>query len=200
MPVIVLAITAMLSFSYYLVKVATFNSEKGWGIGVANTVTLVRGIVMLMVLMGFITFPTWVNGSLLIFALILDGIDGYIARRRQESSLIGQYLDVEMDALFVVFLCVLLWKHTHFPVAILFIGSLRYLYLMALIIFVRHEKLEPRRRYASVIAVFLILALIARLLFSAPIFDYLLVVACILVILSFARSMNYQLRNVVAEV
>lgn len=194
-PVIMLPVVAVLSLSVYLVRICKLPSGRRLFLGLANVITLARGALVVVVFLAFTQLPSWLTGLLLLLALILDGIDGFVARRWNEADICGQFLDVEVDALFVLSLCVLLWRYSDVPAPILFIGLLRYLYLLFLAYFVPREKLEPRRRYASIVAVFLLLALIARAVYAAPILDGLLLIACALVVWSFSRSLQYQIMD-----
>lgn len=66
----------------------------------ANLLTLTR-FLLLFVLVGMAYFaqPVWqlVNPFLLILIIALDGIDGYVARKRGETSLFGSMFDIAVD-------------------------------------------------------------------------------------------------------
>ena len=73
-------------------------------LGAADYVTLARGL-LLSCAGGFIALPRphgrlgWVPGILYLLALIGDGLDGYVARRRARLTALGETLDLEFDAL-----------------------------------------------------------------------------------------------------
>lgn len=66
----------------------------------ANLITSVRfGLLFLLVAMVYVAPPVWqlFNPVLLIVIIALDGLDGYVARRRGESSLFGSAYDIAVD-------------------------------------------------------------------------------------------------------
>ena len=66
----------------------------------ANLVTLSRLLLLLLVVRLFYLPPTpWVFASffLIIFIFVADGLDGYVARRRNETSLFGALFDIAGD-------------------------------------------------------------------------------------------------------
>jgi len=72
--------------------------------GLANQLTVFRGLLICL-LVGFL-FLRAPDGALawapcLIFstALIMDGLDGFLARLRRETSAFGAFLDLDLDAL-----------------------------------------------------------------------------------------------------
>jgi CDP-diacylglycerol--glycerol-3-phosphate 3-phosphatidyltransferase len=78
-------------------------------LGAANRITLVRGILVAH-LAGFALLPwprmkvgplpwAWIPGMLYGAAVILDGLDGTIARRTARVTRMGRQLDMETDAL-----------------------------------------------------------------------------------------------------
>lgn len=66
----------------------------------ANLITSVRFVLLfLLVTMAYHAPPIWqlVNPFLLIFIIILDAVDGYVARRRGETSVFGSVYDIAVD-------------------------------------------------------------------------------------------------------
>jgi len=99
--------------------------------GLANTVTSIRGLGGL----GIVALFAWGSAipvaAVATVCLILDGVDGRIARRRNEVSRFGAWFDNETDAAITMVLSVGLLV---FDVAgwwVLAIGAMRYLYLLA---------------------------------------------------------------------
>ena len=74
--------------------------------GIANNVTLLRFILILISFMcvDFNSQKTLFIICLTI-AVIFDFFDGIIARRFNETSIFGQYFDMEIDAFFVLMMC-----------------------------------------------------------------------------------------------
>jgi len=77
----------------------------------ANAVTLGR-LILLFVLVAMIYWapPQWqlLNLPLLILVMLLDAVDGYVARRFNESSLFGAVFDIAVDRIVEMVLWVVL--------------------------------------------------------------------------------------------
>ncbi|HET8726862.1 MAG TPA: CDP-alcohol phosphatidyltransferase family protein [Alphaproteobacteria bacterium] len=104
--------------------------------GAANGVTLLRGVVASW-LGGLIgagpaigTVGWWVAGATLL-VLVLDGIDGRIARRQRTVSAFGAHFDMEVDALFLLVLSILAFHAERAGPWVLAIGLMRYAFLAA---------------------------------------------------------------------
>jgi CDP-diacylglycerol--glycerol-3-phosphate 3-phosphatidyltransferase len=66
----------------------------------ANLITSARFILLfVLVAMAYLAAPSWqlLDPLLLIVVIILDGLDGYVARRRGETSLFGSVYDIAVD-------------------------------------------------------------------------------------------------------
>lgn len=83
---------------------ATQFSPLFTSLGLANRLTLLRGFLIAMTA-GFIfqhpqsPFTIWIPALLYSVAAILDRVDGFVARRKNHSSLLGSTLDNVFDAL-----------------------------------------------------------------------------------------------------
>jgi phosphatidylglycerophosphate synthase len=69
-------------------------------------------------------------GASFVIAL-LDGVDGWLARRTRMSSAFGARFDMETDALLVLVLAVLTWQYGKAGVWVVMSGLLRYLFVAA---------------------------------------------------------------------
>jgi phosphatidylglycerophosphate synthase len=103
--------------------------------GQANVVTLWRGalIAPLIGLLG--QMPTaalaWFAIAIAIVALILDGVDGRLARRAGQTTPFGARFDMETDAILILALCALCWQFDKAGAWVLAAGLLRYLFVAA---------------------------------------------------------------------
>jgi CDP-diacylglycerol--glycerol-3-phosphate 3-phosphatidyltransferase len=76
-------------------------------LGMATRLTLLRGW-MISAVAGFVVAPprqgwaAWMPGALYTAAALCDLVDGYVARRRNEVSVVGGKLDIAMDGLGLV--------------------------------------------------------------------------------------------------
>jgi len=64
-------------------------------------------------------------------ATILDGVDGWLARRTRMASAFGARFDMEVDALLILALSILAWRHEKAGVWVLASGLLRYVFIAA---------------------------------------------------------------------
>lgn len=66
----------------------------------ANLITLFRFVLLFpLIVMAYSAPPHWqvLNAPLLVLIVALDGVDGWVARRRNETSVFGSIFDVAID-------------------------------------------------------------------------------------------------------
>ena len=83
---------------------------------IPNTITLLRMLLIpVFVLLFYLRYPWSGTASALVFALagFTDWLDGYLARRLNQSTPFGAFLDPVADKLMVVFALVLLTESYH---------------------------------------------------------------------------------------
>jgi phosphatidylglycerophosphate synthase len=100
-------------------------------LALANLLTLLRLALVLNLPLLFTMLPWPLFAALVVSILILDGLDGRLARARGEVSAFGAALDMETDALTVMVLGVLLWKDGPVGAWVLIAGLWRYVYAVA---------------------------------------------------------------------
>jgi phosphatidylglycerophosphate synthase len=105
--------------------------------GTANGITLFRSALIAVLAGHAIEAPDsddaawWVAVALAGTALLLDGADGWMARRSRTASAFGARFDMEVDALAALVLSIVLWQSGRMGAWILLIGLLRYLFVLA---------------------------------------------------------------------
>ena len=105
------------------------------GLGAANRVTLGRAALLIPVAAlalqanGLTHNEYWWVISASIIVMILDGVDGWIARRTKSSTTFGARFDMELDAFLMMALSVLVWRSGKLGPWVLLIGALRYLFV-----------------------------------------------------------------------
>jgi phosphatidylglycerophosphate synthase len=103
--------------------------------GAANLVTTARA--GLVALVGAVIGEPHADGTLFmtialaLAATILDGVDGWIARRRRLQSAFGARFDVEVDSLLIFFLAILAWRYDKAGAWVLASGLTRYGFVAA---------------------------------------------------------------------
>lgn len=116
--------------------VGTFPASlPGPGVGPANRVTLGR-LALMVPLMGLAvsdsalgTVGRWWVIVLGTTIMVLDGVDGRVARRTRTESAWGARFDMETDACLMLVLSVLVWQEGRAGVWVLLIGAMRYLFV-----------------------------------------------------------------------
>lgn len=105
--------------------------------GAANTITLGRA-GMIMVVAGFAIDTMaygpaawWIAAGLATVAYLLDGVDGWAARRGGRCTGFGARFDMEVDAVFALVVAAVLWQAGKAGAWIMLIGALRYLFILA---------------------------------------------------------------------
>jgi phosphatidylglycerophosphate synthase len=135
--------------------------------GAANQVTVTRGALVAL-LAGLVGERTAVGVAQIVTAAavmvaVLDGLDGWMARRKQIASDFGARFDMETDALFIMVLAALAWQSDRSGVWVLLSGLLRYGFVgagMAVSWLRRPLPPSARRKF---VAVFQVVALILTL-------------------------------------
>lgn len=103
--------------------------------GPANYVTMVRAILVALVA-GVIGRPAtpevlWAVVGLAVAVGMLDGLDGWLARRTGLASGFGARFDMETDALLILVLSMLVWQHGKAGAWVLLCGLMRYAFVAA---------------------------------------------------------------------
>ena len=103
----------------------------GW----ANGITLVRAVAVAF-LAGLIGIDgasvlAWPILLLALILLLLDGLDGWLARFYASTSAFGARFDMETDALFILVIALLAWHLGKAPAWVLLAGAWRYAFAIA---------------------------------------------------------------------
>lgn len=188
LPLAVFPIMAALSFSRLILEFRTRWTPMG-RFGLANAITLVRllGVFFLC------SIPVRYSGWTALFALSLlamDALDGWIARSWHLSSEFGEFFDKEVDAFFLLALCVLLSIDRRLGLWILIPGLLRYLFVAVLRFCKPLQIKEHRSRLGCLSYVLMMLSLISSFIVTEPVYTSLLVLMTCVLCVSFADSMR----------
>ncbi|EKV28569.1 CDP-alcohol phosphatidyltransferase [Caenispirillum salinarum AK4] len=140
--------------------------------GPANAVTLVRLSATAVLSAALALTPgeladarlEWFLAVLAFGAFILDGVDGWIARRAGVDSAFGARFDMELDAFVTLVLAALVWRLDMAGAWVLAAGMLRYAFIAAAALWpLLKADLPPsnRRRFACALMVGTLSAVIA---------------------------------------
>ena len=124
-------------------------------LGTANRITLVRAAIACLIAARAIepaplnSPERWLLAAIAWTALMLDGADGWAARRQGLASAFGARFDLEVDAFAILVLAITVVKAQAAPHWVLAIGGMRYLYLAAALAFPLLRRPLPPRRVAD---------------------------------------------------
>ena len=124
-------------------------------LGAANRITLVRAAIACLIAARAIepaplgAPERWLLAAIAAAALMLDGADGWAARRQGLASAFGARFDMEVDAFAILVLAITVAKAQAVPCWVLAIGAMRYFYLAAAWAFPLLRRPLPPRRVAD---------------------------------------------------
>lgn len=193
LPLWLLSCCALASFLLLVVRFRNCWTPVGQ-FGLANQVTLFR-------LVGIVALPWLSVGQVALFGLLLfalDGVDGWIARRKGLAGEFGEFFDKESDAFFMLMLCLLLVRLPQaFGLWILLPGLLRYLFVLFIKLARPPQRKEQRSAKGRWIFFFMMLALLFPFAAYPALADYYHVPALLMtlvLICSFADSLRMMYR------
>ena len=158
------------------------------GFGLANSVTAARCLGTLLLPSVFAAFGGVAAIVLVLALLAADGIDGRLARTRDEASAFGEFFDKETDAFMLLLICVLLYLSGRLGAWILLPGGLRYLFVIVTYVGRPQVVKEQRLRFGGFVYVLTVCGLLAAFLPWPALYVPLTLGATLLLSLSFARS------------
>jgi phosphatidylglycerophosphate synthase len=171
----------------------------GPGLGPANRVTVGRAVLAIPVLaLSLFPGPLTATGAWWVIVvstavLILDGVDGRVARRTGSESAFGARFDMELDAALIIALSVLVWSNGRAGAWVLLIGLMRYIFVLASWVVPSLSRELPKSRRRQTVCVVQGIALLVALgpIIPAPI--ALLVVAVSLGLLLYSFAVDVRL-------
>ena len=121
-----------------VMAVAIFGASAGHPFtrfGPANQVTMTRAMIVALVAAILLEPHTAVSAWWVVWATslmaILDGLDGWLARRTGMASDFGARFDMETDALLILVLSVLVWQYDKAGAWVMLCGAMRYAFVAA---------------------------------------------------------------------
>ena len=140
--------------------------------GSANQITTVRALLvaLLVCLIGEPHVPALAASAAAasVVVTLLDGVDGWLARRHRIASDFGARFDMEIDALLILALSVLAWQFGKAGAWVVASGALRYLFVAAGATWPWLQAPLPPSRRRQTICVVQIVALMLAVVPSVP--------------------------------
>jgi glycosyltransferase 2 family protein len=118
--------------------------------GSPNLVTTLRLMLTMALLFAYGRHPGWQLAIAAGVILLLDVVDGWLARTTGQSSAFGASYDVEADALLVISIAMLLFSRGTAGAWVLVAGLLRYLYVLAPALVPTPVGQAPRSRHGRI--------------------------------------------------
>lgn len=172
----------------------------GW----CNAVTLVRAAALCWLAGLWFAGPqlanpsiAWAVSATAIVLLLLDGIDGWLARRWGHSSAFGARFDMEVDSFSALVLAVLVWQSDKVGAWVLLLGLFRPGFLMAGLVMPKLRQPLPEsfaRKVVCVVQVAVLAVLLAPLV-STLWANILAAVALVMLGWSFTRDTRWLLQQ-----
>jgi phosphatidylglycerophosphate synthase len=169
--------------------------------GPANQVTTVRAALVALVaaLAGQPPQPAIAAAAaaIAVAGTAIDSLDGWLARRSGMTSEFGARFDLEIDALLILVLAILVWRHDKAGAWILLSGLLRYLFIAGGVLWSWLRRPLPPSRRRQAICVVQIAGLILALLPSmrAPVAASIAAASLSALMYSFAIDTLWLWRN-----
>jgi phosphatidylglycerophosphate synthase len=131
-----------------------------------NHVTAIRAVIVAL-LAGLAIMPArpaiaWIAVVASAIAAILDGVDGWLARRKRMTTAFGARFDMEVDALLILVLSIVAWRWSKAGPWVLMSGLLRYLFAAAgWVLPWMQRPLAPTRRGRAICVVQIVALIVA---------------------------------------
>lgn len=167
--------------------------------GYANWVSLIRLLLLFLLLINNQVLSKHTLALGFLTCILMDGLDGWLARRYQQVSEWGGLFDKEIDSFLVWGISLILYIYWNFPIWIMGIGCLHYFYEIILFLLNWQDIKTPKNPVGRYVAAFLFFSLLAPFIlpmdFSGPILG----IASILTLISFTISFILKYRVVFNE-
>lgn len=155
--------------------------------GLANLITTFRFLLIITTALISINLTNSLIGILFLINILLDVIDGFIARKRSQITETGKYLDLESDALFVALASMIIFDRNIAEIWILIPGYMRYFYVL-LILILNKKPEEKKTKFGSVAAGVMFVCLVSAYFLPEKPSVISLASGSVLILISFMKS------------
>lgn len=184
---------ALAAPSFLLLILASRGAHTQSGrFGLANVVTSVRLALAISLALPAAWLGRTGAVALIVGCLLLDGLDGWLARTRGDASPFGAHFDMETDALLVLMTTLRLWLVEGYGAWVLIAGALRYGYVLSLWVAPGSGREAPRSRLGRSAFLLLMLGLLLGFLAHGSVGSLSIALGTLIVSWSFARSCYFS--------
>ena len=183
----------IIAYSFYYLLEVLWNEEKKGSLNPANFITSLRFLILITAFIS--NLAAAYNGLLLLVFLILDGLDGFVARRFSCESSFGARYDMEIDALAVLFASSSLVVYHSYPIWVLCLGIWRYLFAFWREIQFPSLNIERRSSLGRLVFALIMLSLCLAFLLPENIGQYLLLFSVCVLTGSFMQDVIFILEK-----
>lgn len=160
--------------------------------GLANWATSLRFALVLSLTAPLGWVSTGSSVAITVGILVLDGLDGWLARKYGDASVFGAHFDMETDALLVLIVGLRLWLMEDYGAWVLGAGLLRYLYVLCVWLFPSAGREAPRSRFGRYAFSIVMAGQLGALLAPGVYGSLCVALGTLAVSVSFARSFYYS--------
>jgi len=184
----------ILAFIFYLYEASKRLHQYPWLFGYPNWITVFR--FSSICLLGFFlpSLSSYQAFFAFAFIILIDGLDGWVARKTQQITEIGSRLDGETDAFMVLLLTLYHIKTGKIPDWIILPGMMRHIFGILSYFFKTPKEFTSRRFRATIAVIFFV-----TLLFAFILDDYFAevtnTIAGILILSSFGISLYLMIER-----
>jgi phosphatidylglycerophosphate synthase len=182
------------SFLFFVVLIPKWKDFGSSRIGMANWITLTRLLIVFFVFTQAMYLSDLMLFGVILIVIIMDGVDGSVARKLGQSSDVGENLDMETDAFMVLVLSWLHFNNNDIGIWILLPGGFRYFYGIAFFWF-SNPPLLPSKKIRSTIAVIYFVALLTPFLLTRFWYEPILLISGVGIMISFGVSIYDGVRR-----
>ena len=184
----IMTVSALCSFLWFMKENALMVKSSHGQLNYANITTFIRFCLTLLISFFYTALSSSAIAITALVAILMDGLDGHLARRFKSSSTSGSYFDKETDAFYVCVMCSVIYLKGYLGTWILMIGFMRYAYVLLLFLLNISQKNDPSTRFAQVVAGILFCALITPFVMTENIYLPCILLSSLFLIISFSRS------------
>ena len=186
---------AAVSFGVFIIAHLDLIKSLRPFLGPANWVTFCRLLGVFWLTGNFSIVSEYTIAGVAFMVILLDGLDGYLARRTNSATEFGAFFDMETDAFFCATMAFAIFSLHPQYYWLLFPGLLRYFYVVLVKSLKMNLKKEKGHRLGKYFAVFFFFALITPFFMEKEFCEPILLLSSAFIVFSFSYSFWHLLKG-----